>query len=305
MALKIVHLCDVHSSKGEDIPAAFAHTLVLDGGTFAIDLCTPCEHERFAPLVAFMDAFGLLTDGVVDPREALSENLRQTFVDSVKRAPAQKQTSAPVSVQKQTPAPARPPVAPVVSESAPESPDELSARVRLQTETRERLPIVRKLLLDCADGISTKDIGRRLGLASENTVLNLLTLLRESGHADFIRQKWWAPEHVTQEMRDELSALREIVHARNAVPRVCPVDGESVVGSSEWDHHCNDVHGVPPRELLGLMCPIDGETFSTPQVLGMHGRKEHDAVHTPQLFQHADELGDSLGIIAAIRARFS
>ena len=99
--------------------------------------------------------------------------------------------------------------------------------------------------------------------------------------------------------------MRALVAARNTVPRVCPVDGETSNTPAQWDSHVIDTHNVRPAELLGLTCPIDGETFSAPQVLGMHARREHDCTHTPLLFQKAEELGDSLGIVAAIRARFA
>jgi len=312
MALKIVHLCDVHSQKGEDIPAAFAHTIAVDGGTFAIDLCPVCDQERFTPLVAFLEAFGLLTDGAIDPREAVAENLRQlygaeTFTQREKftrttpaaREPRRKEQAAPSAPE---PSPERSETPTATQESA----ESIAAGKKLQRETRERLPLVLAMLRDAPEGLSVREVAERLS-ASDAAALNALQLLasEEPPRGEFIAQKWWAPENVPQEERARLEAARAIVHARNAVPRVCPVDGESIVGTSAWDLHCQREHGVQPATLLGLTCPIDGEVFTAPQVLGMHGRKQHDAVHTPQLFTFAEQLGDSLGVLADIRARYA
>lgn len=298
MALKIVHLCDVHSTKGEDIPAQYAHTIALDGGTFAIDLCSVCDQERFTPLVAFLDAFGLLTDGTVDPREAVAENLRLTHAaaSAGRSQTRQKERRAPTDAES---APERP----EPPQRAPESAAELTQRAKLQEHTKARLPLVAAMLREAPEGLELRTIWERLSV-SESAAQNLVALLRESGHAEFIGSKWWAPENVPAKMRDELARAREIVAARNAVPRICPVDGESFNGTNAWESHTLHAHGVRPAELLGLTCPIDGELFTAPQVLGMHGRKQHDAVHTPQLFAFAEQLGDALGMVADIRKRY-
>lgn len=306
MALKIVHLCDVHSTKGEDIPAQYAHTIALDGGTFAIDLCPTCDQERFTPLVAFLDAFGLLTDGAVDPREAVAENLRLSFAAQL--ASAESKPARSGTRQKERPAPSAPLPSPERSEppqSAPETTEELAAGKKIQKETRERLPLVRSMLAEAPEGLSLRTIAERLGItdAAAQNAVQLLSA-EEPPRAEFIAQRWWAPENVPTEERERLLAARAIVEARNAVPRICPVDGESILGSRAWETHCLERHGVRPAELLGLTCPIDGESFPAPQVLGMHGRRQHDAVHTPQLFAMVDELGDALGVLADIRKRY-
>lgn len=312
MALKIVHLCDVHSQKGEDIPAAFAHTIAVDGGTFAIDLCPVCDQERFTPLVAFLEAFGLLTDGAVDPREAVAENLRSMYAEqflSTTQAPQRVRVKGSEKRQKEQAAPSAPEPSPERSETRPDTQDSterLAAGKKLQKETRERLPLVLAMLADAPEGLAIRVIAERLGV-TESAALNAVQLLQkeEPPRAEFIAGAWWAPENVSTEERERLAAQRAIVHARNAHPRICPVDGESIVGTSAWDLHCGRAHGVVPSVLLGLICPIDAEEFSAPQVLGMHGRREHGAVHTPQLFAIAEEMGDPVGLVADIRSRYA
>jgi hypothetical protein len=298
MALKIVHLCDVHSQKGEDIPASFAHTIALDGGTYAIDLCPSCDSERFLPLAAFLDAFGLLTDGAVDPREAVSENLRAVHAQqSAPKRSHKRQESAP--------APSAPPRAPERSQTQQSTPataipiPEGAYRI-----TRERVPLVDEMLREAPEGLSVDEITERLD-STRGGATTALDILKAAGRATFTLQKWWAPENVPAAEQARSAKLRATVAARNSIPRVCPVDGESLLGTNQWDLHCLHAHSVRPAELLGLTCPIDGETFSAPQVLGMHARQEHECAHTPLLFEKAAALGDSLGIIAAIRARFA
>jgi hypothetical protein len=303
MALKIVHLCDVHSAKNDDIPAAFAHTLVVDGGTYAIDLCTSCDNERFTPLVAFLAAFGLLTDGEVDPREAVAENLREMYGamgQTSPAAPEKRQKRKAAREEREEPAERSESNVDTLTTSEEE---QLVPEGRLQLETRNRLPLMRSILLEAPEGLSLRVAMERLD-ATEGQTQNALNLLRSTGHAEYIAQKWWAPENVSESERARLLAAREIVHARNATPRVCPVEGAEVSGSNAWEEHCVNEHGVRPAQLLGLTCPLDGESFSAPQVLGMHGRRQHDAVHTPQLFQFAEQAGDPLGLVAGIRKQY-
>lgn len=288
MALKIVHLCDVHSTKGEDVPAAFAHTLVLDGGTYAIDLCKPCDDERFTPLAAFMDAFGLLTEGTVDPREAVAENLRAI----VRQESPQASPVAPVKappVRAQAPAPVR----------APEP--VLAAPVSVEPEAHDAH--ILRLLQGAPDGLSAAELAAATGL-SVGSVSTYTSPLRTEGKVAFVARRWWAPENVPKDLQESLAKRRDIVHARDAIPRVCIVDAEAFPTTQLWDAHCQSVHGVKPSELLGLSCPLDGEEFGTPQLLGMHGRLAHNCSHTPQLFNLAADNGDPVGIIADIRARY-
>lgn len=311
MALKIVHLCDVHSAKGEDIPATFAHTIGVDGGTFAVDLCPQCDAERFLPLVGFLEAFGLLTDGAVDPRPAIAENLRTLYAQQSGASlppaavPAPAPAAAPVRAQQPEPRPIapRPPSKPVQGRSEPAEEELLPAGRVVYPETAARLPALRTLLLGNPDGLSVREIQQRMQLTA-GAATNALGLLKEAGHAEYLGQRWHAPENVPEDVRERFAAQREIVAARNSVPRVCPVDGEQFSGTSQWADHCTRAHGVSPAEFFGLVCPLDAEEFSAPQVLGMHGRREHDAVHTPQLFQLAAEAGDPVGLVADIRKRF-
>lgn len=300
MALKIVHLCDVHSAKGDDVPAQYAHTLTLDGGTYAIDLCPACDAEKFLPMVAFLDAFGLLTDGAVDPREAVAENLRLSAGVATSK-PTRVRVRASSFVPEDAPQDAS--AAPVAAPAAPEALATPEAEERLYPSTRARLPQVRQMLLEAPEGIRADVMTSALNL-SHGALTTALDVLREAGRAEYLGHRWWAPENVPQAMRAELEAKRAVVAARNTVPRICPVDGEAISGTSQWHDHCTRAHGAPPAQILGLVCPLDGEAFSHPQVLGMHGRKEHDAVHTPQLFQLAIDAGDPVGIVAGIRKEY-
>jgi hypothetical protein len=240
MALRIVHLCDVHSAKGEDVPAAAAHTLTADGVSFAIDLCEPCDSERWAPVVAFVQAYALQTDdsgqgapdltNPVDLRALLDNMASLPGLQGVTGGKGQGKAKAKAV----DPAP----------EAAPEPEAEPS---------------------DDEPGVIN---GRRvLGLRKYD----------DEAH----RQ------------------ARAIVRERNRTPRVCPIDGDETVSPTAWL-----AHRVRPATLFGLVCPVCGHEESSPQRLGMHGRLEHDAVHTPQLFWMGDEAGDPLGILAGIRARY-
>lgn len=288
MALKIVHLCDVHSQKGEDIPAAFAHTLTLDGGTYAIDLCAACDSERFMPLAAFLDAFGMLTEGTVDPRAAEAENLRTYYATQAGAAPAPASSrDAPIRVR----------VRPVSTIPEPAPPEPAGS------DDTTRSAAVLASLRAAPDGLAIGELTERTGI-SEPTLRRVLTPLRESGAVEFLARRWWMPEHVPADLRASLLHGREVVHERNATPRVCVIDGESLTSVTTWDDHCRTAHGAKPAEILGLFCPMDGAEFAAPQVLGMHGRTVHGCVHTPALFNLADAEGDPLGIIADIRAKF-
>jgi hypothetical protein len=290
MALKIVHLCDVHSSKGEDIPAAFAHTIVVDGGTFAIDLCGVCDQERYLPLVGFLDAFGLLTDGTVDPRESVAEDLRRTFAGSELAKPA-----APASKAK-PPTSSTPRATAVAVQTAPEPLPEPDGGT-------DRLADVLDALRAAPEGLPTDELAVRVGLAP-SYVSKYTSELRKTNRADYLSHKWYATEHVPVKERERLQRMRDVTAARDATPRICIVDGATLNYTQAWEQHCLQMHSVKPAQLLGLTCPFDGETFSTAQLLGMHGRQAHDCVHTPQLFLKADNVGDPLGLIADIRARF-
>jgi hypothetical protein len=290
VALKIVHLCDVHSSKGEDVPAAFAHTLVVDGGTYIIDLCKPCDDERFTPLAAFMDAFGLLTEGTVDPREAVAENLRATVrqespVAAVKPAP----------VRAQAPAPQKAPAVPVQAPAAAPVPSEPESRSDL---------VLRLIRASKGAGVGAAELAEATGV-SVSHITTFTSPLRMDGLIDFVGRRWYAPEHVPQVLKDGLAKRREVVQARNAIPRECILDGQAFVTTQQWDDHCQSEHGAKPAEVLGLACPLDRQEFTTPQLLGMHGRQIHNCAHTPQLFNLAVTEGDPVGIIADIKARFS
>jgi hypothetical protein len=305
MALKIVHLCDVHSSKNVDIPASFAHTIILDGGTYAVDLCAECDAERFMPLAAFLEAYGLLTDGNVDPREAVSENLRTMYAEQL-AAPAPavvRRRARSESDEKETTAPVVAPDASKTSQNGSRASLDVPVDERTTSVVRERRELALAMLNDAAEGLSASELAQRLDTTATALNASVLPALRDAGLAEFIGARWWAPQNVSPEMREKLARAREIVAVRDSVPRVCPVDGETLTGNRLWEDHCVNVHKMRPAEIFGLTCPLDGETFVNPQTLGMHGRREHDAVHTPALFQLAKDADDPVGVIAAMRER--
>lgn len=255
MALKIVHLCDVHSSKGEDVPAVAAHTMTADGVSFAIDLCHACDSERWAPLVAFVQAFALVIDdnavaptvdtsGVDLPRLLAQLGMVDPSVADHAAKAARKAAKADRKAARPTPAP-----------EAPEAPT----------------PALR----------AVQDPPAVVMVSGRNVAG--LAKYHDRAH----RQK------------------RERVRERNQTPRVCPLDGTETTNPTQWHNHTTYAHGVTPAEMLGVVCPLCGLEFDRVQTLGMHGRREHDAVHTPQLFGFADAAGDPHGIVATIRARYT